>query len=425
MTYSNIVEDIKKCVSNQNEWRGRKTINLIASENVVSRTAASVSYSDFAHRYAEGIVGFREYQGQQYHDEIEQITIKCFQRLFGAKFVDVRCPTGTTANVAIYYGLCKPGNQIFSLSVPNGAHISMRKFGGAGLRGLKIFDIPFDHENYNIDMDLFGNLILGIKPKLITLGASVFLFPHPIKEIKEICEDIGTIIHYDGSHVFGLIAGGQFQDPLNEGADILMGSTHKTFPGPQGSAILTNSERLMKKIERGIFPGTVSNHHLHRLPPLALVCEEMSYFGKKYAEQTVLNAQSFAKELNKAGFVVLGKKKGYTKSHQIVLDLSKHGKGLKNAILLEKADIITNKNLIHGDETDSVKNPSGMRLGVQEMTHFGMKESEFRKIAEFFERLIINEEPIDRIKKEVNELRSNFIDISYSFDKQGGLENEN
>ena len=211
----------------------------------------------------------------------------------------------------------------------------MRKFGGAGLRGLKIFDIPFDYDKYNIDMDLFGNLILGIKPKLITLGASVFLFPHPVKEIKEICEETNTLIHYDGSHVLGLIAGGEFQDPLGEGADVLMGSTHKTFPGPQGAVICTNKEVLIHQIAKGIFPGTVSNHHLHRLPPLSIVCEEMMHFGKAYAKQTIKNAQAFAVTLDKMGFKVIGKQLGYTKSHQVLLDLSEYGKGLKNVTLLD------------------------------------------------------------------------------------------
>ncbi|MHA1916473.1 MAG: serine hydroxymethyltransferase [Promethearchaeota archaeon] len=413
------LKNIKNCVENQNLWRGTKTINLIASENVLSKTAESVSYSDFAHRYAEGVVYHREYQGQQYHDEIEQIAINGVKNLFGSKFADVRCPAATIANIAIYYGLCNRGDKIFTLSVPNGAHISMRKFGGAGLRGLKIFDIPFDYENYNIDMDLFGNLILGLKPNLITLGASVFLFPHPIREIKEICEDIGTIIHYDGSHVLGLIAGGEFQNPLAEGADVLMGSTHKTFPGPQGAIICANDEDYFHNIERGIFPGTVSNHHLHRLPPLAIVCEEMQKYGRSYAQQIIKNAKAFAVALDGKGFEVLGKKLGYTESHQIVVDLSEFGKGLKNAELLEEADIITNKNLIHGDEVDFASNPSGLRLGVQEMTHFGMKEQEFKIVAEFFERVIIKSEPTDKIRSDVNELRSKFCDIKYSYDEQG------
>lgn len=233
MHENEIIEQVNNCVSNQNYWRGNETINLIASENSISNLAKSLSYSDFAHRYAEGVVYHREYQGQKYQDEIEQITVNSVKNLFSCEYADVRAVSGTTANIAIYYGLCKRNDPMFSLFVPNGAHISMRKFGGAGLRGLKIFDIPFDYENYNIDMDLFGNLILGVKPVLITLGASVFLFPHPVKEIKEICTETDTLIHYDGSHVLGLIAGGEFQDPLGEGADLLMGSTHKTFPAPQ------------------------------------------------------------------------------------------------------------------------------------------------------------------------------------------------
>ncbi|MBD3352271.1 MAG: serine hydroxymethyltransferase [Candidatus Lokiarchaeota archaeon] len=420
-----IIKKVQTCVENQNDWRGKKTINLIASENVCSKLATSLSYSDFAHRYAEGVVFHREYQGQHYQDQIEAITIAAVKRLFNSKYADVRCPTATIGNIAIYYGLCKRGDQIFTLSVPNGAHISMRKFGGAGLRGLKIFDIPFDYDNYNIDMDLFGNLILGIKPKLITLGASVFLFPHPIEEIRKICDETNTIIHYDASHILGLIAGGKFQDPLGEGADVVIGSTHKTFPGPQGAIIITNNEDYFEKIQQGIFPGTVSNHHLHRLPPLTVVCEEMQEFGEDYANQIIVNAQFFAKELDKRGFKVLGKKLGYTQSHQILLDLSQYGKGLNNALLLEKADIITNKNLIHGDLVNKdTFNPSGMRLGVQEMTHVGMKQEEFKLIAEFFERLIIKEESIDSVKKDVNFLRSKFIDVKYSFDEELGGKNE-
>lgn len=420
MHENEIIEQVNNCVSNQNYWRGNETINLIASENSISNLAKSLSYSDFAHRYAEGVVYHREYQGQKYQDEIEQITVNSVKNLFSCEYADVRAVSGTIANIAIYYGLCKRNDPMFSLSVPNGAHISMRKFGGAGLRGLKIFDIPFDYENYNIDMDLFGNLILGVKPKLITLGASVFLFPHPVKEIKEICTETDTLIHYDGSHVLGLIAGGEFQDPLGEGADLLMGSTHKTFPGPQGAIIVTNHEKLIHKIEKGIFPGTVSNHHLHRLPPLSIVCEEMKNFGKAYAKQTVKNAQAFASALDRNGFKVIGKKLGYTKSHQVLLDLSEYGKGLKNVRLLEKADIITNKNLIYGDNVakNSVKNPSGIRLGVQEMTHFGMKEPDFSLIAEFFQRIIINGESPERIKEEINKFRGKFLKIHFSFDEE-------
>jgi len=410
------LNNVKKCVESQNDWRGTKTINLIASENTMSKTAQSLAYSDFAHRYAEGVVFHREYQGQKYQDEIEKIAIDSVTKLFGSKFADVRCPAATTANAAIYFGLCKQGDHIFALSVPNGAHISMRKFGAAGLRGLKIFDIPFDYDNYNIDMDLFGNLILGLKPKLITLGASVFLFPHPVAEIKKICEDTKTIIHYDASHVLGLVAGGEFQDPLAEGADIVMGSTHKSFLGPQGAIVLTNNEEHFHNAEKGIFPGTVSNHHLHRLPPLAIACEEMIRFGKDYAKQIIKNAQFFARELDKKGFKVLGKKLGYTKSHQIVVDLAQYGRGLKNALLLEQADVICNKNLIHGDELTSMEDPSGIRLGVQEMTHFGMKENDFKTIAEFFERIIIKGESPARVKQEVNALRNKFLNVEYSYD---------
>ena len=252
MEQENSLEDqtheIIELVRQQNKWRGETTINMIASENQMSPLATKLSVSDFAHRYAEGLVGNRHYQGQKYQDAIEQKAIDLTRDLFGVEYAELRAPTATTANLAIFYGVCKRFDKYFSLSVPAGAHISFRRFGGAGCRGLEIMDIPFDPEQFNIDIELLETILVGIKPKLITLGGSVFLFPHPIEQVAKICRDTGTIIHYDASHVLGLIAGGEFQDPIKEGADIVVGSTHKTFPGPQGSLMLTNSKKLFKKM---------------------------------------------------------------------------------------------------------------------------------------------------------------------------------
>jgi glycine hydroxymethyltransferase len=407
---------IKNLVQAQNQWRGVECINMIASENIMSPMAHSVSSSDFDHRYAEGLVWERHYQGQQYQDEIEQIAIELTQDLFGVKYAELRAPTATTANLAIFYGVCKRFDKYFSLSVPDGAHISFRKFGGAGCRGLEIMDIPFNPETFNVDLELLESLLLGIKPKLITLGGSVYLFPHPVKQIAKICQDTKTVIHYDASHVLGLIAGGEFDNPLANGADIMMGSSHKTFPGPQGAFMLTNNEKLFKKMQKGIFPGLVSNHHLWRFPPLAITLLEMKLHGKAYAQQTIKNAKVLAENLDKLGFDIMAKKYGYTASHQVIVDVSEHGGGYRAALDLEAANIICNKNLLYKDHVNSMAEPSGLRLGSQEITRMGMKEPEMKTIAEFYKRIVIDKEDPLKVKSEVIEFRSQYQKVHFTLE---------
>lgn len=416
MTHS--LDEIISCVKNQDKWRGGETLNMIASENCMSKTAQNLSSSDFGHRYAEGLVFNRAYQGQKYQDEIEQICIDLTKEVFNAPMVDVRCPTATTANLAIFFGICKPKMPYFSLTVPSGAHISFRDIGGAGVRNLDIHDIPYDQSKFNIDTDKLAEQMHTVKPRLITLGGSVFLFPHPVKEVKKICLETDTYLHYDGSHVLGLIAGGEFQQPLQEGADILMGSSHKSFPGPQGAIIACTNEKAFKKIQRGIFPGTVSNHHLWRLPPLAVTLLEMKQFGKEYAKQVIINAQTLAKEMDKIGIPVLAKELGYTKSHQVLIDVSEFGGGAVAAKNLEAANIICNKNCLAKDDVNSaMDNPSGLRLGTQELTRMGLKETDMKTIAGFYRRIVVDKENPEKIKAEVTAYRQTFKKIAFSLDK--------
>ncbi|GAB4305429.1 MAG: serine hydroxymethyltransferase [Promethearchaeota archaeon] len=404
-------------VQRQEEWRGRgrRTINLIASENVLSPRARKTLDTDFHHRYAEGPIGDREYQGVACVDELEQMCVDLTLELFGAQHAEVRGISGTIANLAIYYGLTKPGDELFTLSVPHGAHISFRSFGTAGCRGLRVKDIPFDVEKLNVDVERLETAILEERPAMVTLGGSLFLFPHPVEHVKKICEDLPTLVHYDASHVLGLVAGGLFQDPLREGADVVMGSTHKTFPGPQGAIVYTNVEKIHGKVQRAVFPGLTSSHHLWRLPALVVTLLEELEFGKEYARRIVANAKRLAHELHRRGFFVLGKDLGYTESHQVVLNVGELGNGARVAETLEKANVICNKNLIWTDSVDDAKDPSGIRLGVQEMTRFGMGESEMAEIAEIFERVLMLDQSPEKVAKDATELASRFTQVQYCF----------
>ncbi len=407
------MEKILSLVQKHNSWR-KSCINLIASENTMSPLAEKAYMSDLMHRYAEGMPYKRYYQGLKYFDLIEDKAIKAFQKHFKVNFVDVRPISGTSANFATFAALAKRGDNVITLGIQGGSHVSHEKPGAAGILGFNIFHLDFDKKNLTIDLEKAKKKILKIKPKLLIIGCSAILFPLPVKELKEVCKKTGTIIIYDAAHVFGLIAAGFFQNPLKEGADIITSSTHKTFPGPQGGIILGNIDKVyQKRIRDKVFPGVLSNHHLHRIPALYITLLEMKKFGKKYANQIIKNSKSLAKELYNLGFDVLAKEKGFTQSHQVLVNVEKNGGGTEVAKKLEDANIILNKNVLPGSEKVDVKNPLGLRIGVQEMTRYMMKEKEMKQIALFIKEVILDKKNPESVRKKVINFRKNFQKVGF------------
>jgi len=399
----------------------KHSLPMIASENVTSPVVRQVLSSDLGHRYAEGQVGHRFYQGCKYVDVIEGKAIQLAKDVFNAPHVNVQPISGVNCNIAAFFALSDPGDRLIALAVPSGGHISHAKFSAAGIRGLKVYTHPFDNNIMNVDVDGMIKNIKKVKPKVVVFGASLFLFPHPVREAREACDEVGASIVYDGAHVLGLIAGGQFQDPLREGADVVTGSTHKTFPGPQGGIILCQ-KKYAEVIDEAVFPGTVSNFHLHHKAALAITLAEMKKYGKAYARQIVKNAQALGAYMDEMGFNVLCKDLGYTQSHQIAVDVSKNGGGSVLAAKLEKANIITNKNLFPWDDVHTTDNPSGLRLGTQELTRIGMKEREMKEVAKLYRRVIIDREQPEKVKKDVVHLKSQYQTVRYCFDGDGAYE---
>ncbi|MAG50756.1 serine hydroxymethyltransferase [archaeon] len=411
--YETNIKGIEEIVKENEEWRSG-CINLIASENVTSKRVRKAMASDLMHRYAEGHPGERYYRGTGYIDRIETGLKEKMKKLFSADNVDVRPICGTNANQAIFGVYTKTSDIAFVNSTPGGGHISHHKSGNLGMLITNIKDLPLTEDGYHIDIEDTKSLVNRIKPKILVLGKSLFLFPEPIKELEDVCKENKVKIIYDAAHVLGLIAGKQFQDPLSEGADIITGSTHKTFFGTQRGVILSNvNKKEWSKIDKGAFPGSSSNHHLDTLAGLAIATNEMLEFGEEYAKQTIANAKSLAVSLDKYGFNVQAKQFGYTMSHQIAVDVAEHKGGNEVSKNLEKNDIIINMNLLPDEEVNKAKIPKGIRIGVQEMTRFGMKEPEMEIIAELIKKCIIDEA---HIKEEVNKFRDNFQNIEYSHD---------
>ncbi len=411
--YEKNVSRIEELTRQQNEWR-IKTLNLIASENVLSRRAREIMGSDFSHRYAEGHPGERYYQGTDIIDEIETRVRKHLKSLFHCRHVDVRPISGTISNDSVFCNAINPGDVVMVNSTPGGGHISHHKAGSVGKYTSNIINFPFTKDGYHTDVDKTLELAKSLKPKVMIVGKSLFLFPEPVKEFAEFCKKSGSILIYDAAHVLGLIAGHHFQDPLEEGAFIMTGSTHKTFFGSQRGIILSNTgERDWRKIDKGAFPGSSSNHHLETLVTLTIATYEMMEFGQAYAGQTITNAKYFGKKLHEAGFKVQAAEFDYTESHQIAVDVTEFGGGDEVARHLKDNNIILNMNLLPFEPLGNVSNPAGIRIGVQEMTRFGMKEPEMETIARLFKQCLIDGQYIG---DEVEEFRKQFQTVQYSFD---------
>jgi len=421
MSWYDEVEYVRKQARLNNEWFAN-SLPMIASENVLSPLCREMLITDFHGRYAEGTPGKRYYEGCKFFDNVELKAMELAKKLFNCSYVDVRPTAGTTANMAVLKALFKPGDTAIVLDLANGAHISFGKWGAAGVRGINLLSYPFNDEEMNIDIDGAVKLIKKVKPKACLNGRSVFLFPSPIKELAEAAHEVGAPLVYDAAHVLGLIGGKQFQDPLHEGADVMLGSTHKTLPGPQGGMILSDhkgdtdeDKSFLRKLNFGVFPGVTSSYHLHHVAAKAIAFAEHLEFGEAYAKQTIKNAQAFAQSLYERGFNVFGEKLGFTKSHQILVSIGP-GKGKEASKKLEDAGIITNMNTIPGD-TDPL-NPSGLRLGTPELTRIGMKEKEMDEVAEFYERALLKNEDPKKVKADVKEFRKDFQELHYCF-KEG------
>lgn len=414
-----------KLLQEHHKWF-QESIPLIASENVASPAVREALACDFGHRYAEGWPGERVYAGCIYIDQVELLCIDLMKKLFKAEFVDVRPISGVVANLVVYAAFTQPGDVMMALSIPCGGHITTGKkeLGGTAgaVRGLDVQYLALDYKELNIDVDETKRRVQrlvneGKPPKLVMFGASVFPFPHPVKELAETLHNVGATVGYDAAHVAGLIAGGTFQDPLREGADIVSLSTHKTFFGPQHGGVLSWNKHA-DAIKKATFPGMVSNHHLHALAGVTIACTEMLEFGKEYTQQIVKNAKALAQALYERGFKVLAEHKGFTESHVILIDITQYGDGGTTEETLEKANIIINRNLLPWDikEGRHFMHPGGIRLGTSEVTRLGMKEPEMVEIAEFIKRVIIDKEDIQKVKKDVAEFRRQYQKVHHCFE---------
>ena len=407
------IEKLTLLLNNHHQYR-ETCLNLIASENTPSPLVEELFDERLAQRYGNysGIDLYqRNYKGNRYISEIEAYTQKLAKKLFKAEFVDFRPLSGNIAGIATTFALGKPGD--IALEVHNG-HSYAHKLTSSPLQiELQSIPIPWDGHRSNIDFAATVELIKQHKPKIVNIGSGVFLFPQPVAELKNAMREAKakSYLIYDAAHVIGLIAGGRFQAPLTEGADVIISSTHKTLAGPQGGMILTNDKSIAERIAETLYPLLMSNHHLSRLPALAGTFVEWMTFGAAHADAIVANAKALGQALADRGVPILCEELGFTESHTLIPIVDDFGEGSELANQLEACHIIAGATTISNEV-----GTSGLRLGVQEVTRWGMSTEDATEMADCIVDAL-NGESAETVKPKVEQLARRFDTLQFTFDE--------
>lgn len=436
-------KDLVARASQNYKWRQKATFNLIPSENTLSPIVRLLTIADPMFRYAEhrkmkalGNVEVYYYQGTKFIAEVEVQLSDALKKFLGCSEIESRVTSGQMANTVVFSGLMDYLNRVnrkveprrlkcvMNHHIGKGGHLSAQPMGG--LRDFVTVDpttekwavvnFPLSPVNpYQIDLTETARLIEKHHPELIVLGKSMILHREPVKEIAAMIGGIKPkpVLLYDGAHVLGLF-GPHFHEPFKEGVDIVNASTHKTFFGTQRGIIASNMspgttyEALWESIQKRAFPGSVSNHHLGTLLGLLMATYEMNTYGREYQKQILSNAKAFAAALKEQGLQVEGDPAiGYTETHQVILRVG-YAKAIEVAERLEKNNIIANYQSLPDDEAFTAS--SGIRMGVQEMTRFGMKEKDFTPLAQYLAEVILREKDV---AEKVAEYRRNFTRLGY------------
>jgi glycine hydroxymethyltransferase len=410
---------VQELVARHEAWRA-ECLNLIASENVLSPAVHAVLDSDLVHRYADYTgrdLGARRYRGTRYVVEIEREVERLAQEVFRARFVELRPLAGHLAGAAVLLALCRPADVVLEIGRDGGGHREAGKFGASELAHLDVRHLPIDAGRYNVDPVAAAALIAETRPRCVILGSSNFLFPHPVAELRRAMVGLDeSYLVYDASHVMGLVAAGRFQDPLPEGADVVFGSTHKTFPGPQGGIIFTNRTDLITRISDVVYPGLVTNHHPFRMPALGVALAEIARFGAAYADQVIANSTALGAALEAAGIACVtdgslppvGPR--YSASHTLLLRVAPFGTADDVALRLEAAGIITT-----GGPLPDALGGHGIRIGTQELTRRGFGQADMPGVARLIAQAVRGDRRPTVISREVAELVRAFDGVHFTW----------
>ncbi len=390
----------------------RESLGLNAGTNVMNPRAAALLGRSLGNRPSLGYPGDKYEMGMEHAERIEVLAESLAKRLFSAPYAEIRVPSGALANLYAFMATCRPGDRILAFSGEMGGHVTHHAAGCAGLYGLEIHPVPYVGARMTIDLDRLRDEAHRLRPRMITLAGSLCLFPYPVAEVRAIAEEVGALVLYDAAHMAGMIAGRRFQDPLAEGAQLMTMSTYKAFGGPPAGLVLTSEADLAEKLDKIAFPGMTANFDLGKTAALALSILDLLEFGEGYAAQCIANAQALGAALAAEGVEVQGVEgRGHTESHHLALPAAPYGGGQTAAKHLAVARLLLCG--IGLPLPPVAGDLNGLRLGTQEVTRWGLKESQMEAVARFIARVLAKGEAPGSLVPEVIAFRNDFQTLHY------------
>ncbi len=408
MEYAGKSPELWAAIKNE-EQRQQETIELIASENIVSKEVREAQGSVLTNKYAEGYPGKRYYGGCQYIDQVEQLAIDYAKKLFGAEYANVQPHSGSQANMAVYQALLKPGDKILGMGMDAGGHLTHGAKVNFSGKVYESYSYGLNPTTEELDFDQIEQLALEINPRLIVAGASAYSKIIDWQQFRKIADEVGAYLMVDMAHIAGLVATGAHPSPVPV-ADVVTTTTHKTLRGPRGGMILSKSLEIGKKINSALFPGTQGGPLEHVIAGKAQAFyEDLQPQFTDYINQVVKNAAAMADEFNQSDTIRVVS--GGTDNHLMVIDITKTGITGKDAQdLLDEVHITTNKESIPNDQRSPFVT-SGLRIGTPAVTSRGFKEADVRQVADLIIQLLehADDEAVkEEVAQQVHELTSKY-----------------
>ncbi|MBF0280104.1 MAG: aminotransferase class I/II-fold pyridoxal phosphate-dependent enzyme [SAR324 cluster bacterium] len=410
-TEDELEKEINQLIRENRKIHDLECINLNPASNVMNPKAEKALSLGLGTRASLGYPGDKYEMGLEAIEKIEILAAKLTCEVFNAKFAEIRVASGAMANLYAFMTACKARDTIIVPSATIGGHVTHHAQGTAGLYGLKMHSAPVDPENYTYDIDALRIQAKTLSPKLITIGGSLNLFPHPIRDIRAIADEVGALVLFDAAHLSGMIAGKAWQQPLEEGAHMMTMSTYKSLGGPPSGLIVTNDADLAERIEKIAFPGLTANFDVAKSASLAISLLDWKSHGQKYAAQMAKTAKALAEALASRGLPVFAANKEFTNSHQFAVEAKQFGGGQEAAKLLRRGNILA---CGIGLPIESLKNDlNGLRLGTPEIVRWGMKPEHMMDLASLIDRILNGDEKPEQVAPDTRSFRMQFQSLHY------------
>lgn len=388
----------------------RQCVNLNPATNTMNPKAEALLAQGLGSRPSLGYPSQKYEMGLEAIEKIEIIAATLAAEIFTARFAEIRVGSGALANLYAFMATTKPGDAIIVPPASIGGHVTHHGAGAAGLYGLSIHEAPVDAESYAIDIEKLARMARSVRPKLITLGGSLNLFPWDVKSARRIADEVGAHILFDAAHLCGMIAGGAWPNPLAEGADLMTMSTYKSLGGPAGGLVLTNDEKLAERLDHIAFPGLTANFDVAKSAALAVTLLDWRDFGPRYAQAMADTAQALAQALDARGIPVFKTRNGFTRSHQFAIRARSYGGGQTVSAKLREANILACGIGLPEAQTEGDMN--GLRLGTPEIVRWGMEPRHMPELAQLIAEALAANDP-KSIAARVSHFRQRFDKLAF------------